>query len=80
MIKRPDGSILEYPRDEHDRISFANIPEVMEIPNLLAIQLESYQQFRQHDVAIEKRKNQGLESVFRWMASKSKLAAVPCSQ
>jgi len=45
--------------DEYGRISFAKIPEVMEIPNLLAVQLESYEQFLQRDLAIEKRKDQG---------------------
>jgi DNA-directed RNA polymerase subunit beta len=64
MIKKPQGKILDYPRDEHGRITFANIPEVMEIPNLLAVQLESYDQFLQRDVPIDKRRNQGLESVF----------------
>jgi DNA-directed RNA polymerase subunit beta len=64
MIKKSDGNIVDYPRDENGRITFANIPEVMEIPNLLAVQLESYEQFLQRDVVIEKRKNQGLESVF----------------
>ena len=65
MIKRPEGSILEYPRDEHGRITFATIPEIMEIPNLLAVQLESYDKFLQRDTAVEKRKDRGLESVFR---------------
>jgi len=64
MIKKTEGKILDYPRDEYNRITFANIPEVMEIPNLLAVQLESYDQFLQRDVAVEKRKDQGLEAVF----------------
>ncbi|MGD8413756.1 MAG: DNA-directed RNA polymerase subunit beta [Candidatus Latescibacterota bacterium] len=64
MIKIPQGKIVDYPRDEHGRVTFANIPEVMEIPNLLAVQLESYDQFLQRDVPIDKRQNQGLESVF----------------
>ena len=64
MIKKSQGKILDYPRDENGRVSFANIPEVMEIPNLLAVQLESYDKFLQRDLPIDKRKNQGLESVF----------------
>jgi DNA-directed RNA polymerase subunit beta len=64
MIKQSQGNIIDYPRDENGRVTFANIPEVMEIPNLLAVQLESYEQFLQRDVPIDKRKNQGLESVF----------------
>jgi DNA-directed RNA polymerase subunit beta len=65
MTNRPEDSILEYPRDEQGRITFATIPEVMEIPNLLAVQLESYDRFLQRDTAVEKRKDRGLESVFR---------------
>jgi len=64
MIKQSQGKIIDYPRDENGRVTFANIPEVMEIPNLLAVQLESYEQFLQRDVPIDKRRNQGLESVF----------------
>jgi DNA-directed RNA polymerase subunit beta len=37
----------------------------MEVPNLLAVQLESYANFLQANVEPEKRKNQGLESVFQ---------------
>jgi DNA-directed RNA polymerase subunit beta len=64
MIKKPDKSISEYPRDEYNRINFAKIPEVMDIPNLLAIQLESYAEFLQREIPIDKRADQGLESVF----------------
>jgi DNA-directed RNA polymerase subunit beta len=64
MIKKPDRAITEYPRDEYNRINFAKIPEVMEIPNLLAIQLESYAEFLQRDVPIDKREDKGLEAVF----------------
>ena len=64
MIKKIDKPIIEYPRDEYDRIQFAKIADVMDIPNLLAIQLESYAEFLQREVPIDKRKDQGLESVF----------------
>jgi DNA-directed RNA polymerase subunit beta len=64
MIKKPEKAITSYPRDEHGRVQFAKIPEVMDIPNLLAIQLESYAEFLQREVAIDKRLDQGLESVF----------------
>ena len=64
MIKKPDRPITEYPRDEYSRINFAKIPEVMDIPNLLAIQLESYAEFLQREIAIDKRADQGLEAVF----------------
>jgi len=65
MIKKSSGSILDYPKDENGRVSFSKIPEIMEVPNLLAIQLESYAQFLQADLEPEKRKNQGLEAVFQ---------------
>ena len=64
MIKKTATAISEYPRDEHGRIDFANIPGVMDIPNLLAIQLESYAEFLQKETAIDKRADQGLEGVF----------------
>jgi DNA-directed RNA polymerase subunit beta len=65
MIKKNLGSIQDYPRDADGRVSFSKIPDVMAVPNLLAVQLESYAAFLQSDSDPEKRKNQGLESVFR---------------
>jgi len=65
MIKKTGKAIADYPRDENGRVTFTTIPEVMEIPNLLAIQLDSYAEFLQRDVPIDKRKDQGLEAVFR---------------
>ncbi len=65
MIKKTAESVQDYPKDASGRISFSKIPDVMEVPNLLAIQLESYSTFLQANADPEKRKNQGLESVFR---------------
>jgi DNA-directed RNA polymerase subunit beta len=65
MIKKSSERIQEYPKDSYGRISFSKIPDIMDVPNLLAVQLESYSHFLQADVDPEKRKNQGLESVFR---------------
>jgi len=65
MIKKTVESVQNYPKDASGRISFSKIPDVMEVPNLLAIQLESYSNFLQANADPEKRKNQGLESVFR---------------
>ena len=48
-----------------ERISFSKIPQVMEIPHLLEIQLESYEKFLQQNVPIDERDNIGLEGVFR---------------
>ena len=64
MTKKSSENILDYPRDTNGRVTFSTIPEVMDIPNLLAIQLESFAAFLQTDVDSERRKDQGLESVF----------------
>lgn len=37
----------------------------MELPNLLAVQLDSYHSFLQTHIPMDRRKNEGLESVFR---------------
>jgi len=47
------------------RKSYAKIAECYKIPNLLEIQLDSYNDFLQVDLPKTKRKNQGLESAFR---------------
>jgi DNA-directed RNA polymerase subunit beta len=65
MIKKSAESVQDYPKDASGRITFSKIPDVMEVPNLLAVQLESYSNFLQAGADPEKRKNQGLESVFR---------------
>lgn len=65
MNKKSAKRIQDYPTDTNDRVSFSKIPEIMEIPNLLAVQLESYANFLQADMPADKRKNQGLENVFR---------------
>ncbi|MFA5203431.1 MAG: DNA-directed RNA polymerase subunit beta [Lentisphaeria bacterium] len=48
-----------------ERISFGRIKEVLEIPDLVGIQVESYDQFLQADVPPEKRRKQGLQEVFQ---------------
>jgi DNA-directed RNA polymerase subunit beta len=65
MIKRNTTSIRDFPRDANGRVTFSRIPDVMDVPNLLAVQLESYANFLQGDIEPERRKNQGLESVFQ---------------
>jgi DNA-directed RNA polymerase subunit beta len=47
------------------RISFGKIPEIIEAPDLLNIQLESWESFLQTDVAPGRRKNKGLQAVFK---------------
>ena len=65
MTKKSAENILDYPKTEEGRISFSKIPNIMELPNLLAVQLESYASFLQIDVDSEKRELIGLESVFQ---------------
>ena len=45
--------------------NFGKLRDVLEVPDLVAIQLESYSRFLQNDVPVEERKNQGLQEVFQ---------------
>ena len=47
------------------RKDFGSMPEVMDIPYLLAIQLDSYRKFTQSDIAVEDRGDYGLHAAFR---------------
>ena len=47
-----------------ERISFSKLRENIEMPNLLDIQIVSYENFLQRDVPPEKRANVGLQGVF----------------
>jgi DNA-directed RNA polymerase subunit beta len=44
--------------------NFSKIPEVVPLPNLLSVQIESYEHFLQAGVAPDKRKMQGLQQIF----------------
>ncbi|RMG40169.1 MAG: DNA-directed RNA polymerase subunit beta [Candidatus Dadabacteria bacterium] len=46
------------------RRSYSKIPEIAEVPNLIAIQKKSYERFLQANVDPEKRENIGLQKVF----------------
>ena len=48
-----------------ERIYFGSIKEGIEPPNLIEVQLNSYVDFLQKDVPFSKRKNQGLQAVFK---------------
>src|SRR5215475_9746444 len=48
-----------------ERIYFGSIKEAIEPPNLIEVQANSYVDFLQKDVPYSKRKNQGLQAVFR---------------
>ncbi len=47
-----------------DRIDYGKIPQVMEIPHLLEVQLASFERFLQRKVPIDKREDIGLQAVF----------------
>jgi len=47
------------------RITFGKISEIIEAPDLLNIQLESWESFLQADVPPARRKNKGLQAVFK---------------
>jgi DNA-directed RNA polymerase subunit beta len=48
-----------------ERKSFSKLKSDADIPNLLDVQLKSYQDFMQADVEPEKRENKGLQAVFK---------------
>src|SRR2546422_9468020 len=48
-----------------ERIAFGGIKEGIEPPNLIEVQANSYVDFLQKDVPYSKRKNQGLQAVFK---------------
>src|SRR5438876_248535 len=48
-----------------ERIHFGSIKEGIEPPNLIEVQLNSYVDFLQKDVSFAKRKNYGLQAVFK---------------
>lgn len=49
---------------KRERRSYAKIPTVMELPDLIEIQKKSYEEFLQRDCDPEKRKNVGLQAAF----------------
>src|SRR5437867_11753203 len=48
-----------------ERLYFGKITEAIEPPNLIEVQLNSYVEFLQKDVPASKRKETGLQAVFR---------------
>ena len=47
-----------------DRKNFGKLRDVLEIPDLIAVQLDSYANFLQRDVPPEKRERKGLQEIF----------------
>ncbi len=52
-------------KNQSKRTSFGKIPDIIDAPDLLNIQLESWESFLQTDVPPTRRKNKGLQSVFK---------------
>ncbi len=48
-----------------ERISFSKIPSLVEMPDFLALQKESFERFIQLNVLEDEREHMGLEGVFR---------------
>ena len=49
----------------NNTFSFSNLQEIVDIPDLLGLQVNSMETFLQEEVLPEKRENVGLEAVFR---------------
>ena len=47
-----------------ERINFGKIKEIIAPPNLIELQINSYHEFLQADIALSRRKNMGLQAVF----------------
>ncbi|MDD5260508.1 MAG: DNA-directed RNA polymerase subunit beta [Methylacidiphilales bacterium] len=47
-----------------ERINFGKISDAIDIPNLIEVQLKSYEDFLQTNIAPNRRKNEGLQAVF----------------
>ena len=54
-----------YTEKKRIRKNFGTFAKVMDLPNLIETQLDSYSEFLQSDISLEARKRQGLEEVFQ---------------
>ncbi|MEO0438878.1 MAG: hypothetical protein AAF098_18465, partial [Pseudomonadota bacterium] len=54
-----------YTEKKRIRKNFGTMPKVMDVPYLLAIQLDSYRKFTQQGVPLEERKDYGLHAAFK---------------
>ncbi|MFZ1082149.1 MAG: DNA-directed RNA polymerase subunit beta, partial [Candidatus Kryptoniota bacterium] len=51
--------------DQDLRLSFAKIPQKVDYPDLLNVQIDSFKKFLQEDIAPKRRKSVGLQGVFQ---------------
>ncbi len=61
---KPANDVDSYTGRKRVRRSFGKIHEVAEMPNLIEVQRQSYEQFLQADIPAEERNMQGLHEVF----------------
>jgi DNA-directed RNA polymerase subunit beta len=54
-----------YTEKKRIRKTFGSLPKVMDVPYLLATQLDSYRKFTQHEVPLEERAELGLHAAFK---------------
>ena len=54
-----------YTEKKRIRKDFGRLPDVMEVPYLLAIQLDSYRKYTQADLSVAERKDIGLQAAFK---------------
>ena len=54
-----------YTEKKRIRKDFGKHPKIMDVPLLLAMQLDSYHKYLQQDVAPEERKDKGLQAAFK---------------
>ncbi|GGG04226.1 MULTISPECIES: DNA-directed RNA polymerase subunit beta [Cysteiniphilum] len=54
-----------YAEKKRIRKEFGNLPNILDVPYLLAVQVNSYKEFLQQDVKAQNRKNNGLEAAFK---------------
>ncbi len=47
------------------RLNFAKIEKIMDVPNLIDVQRQSYDSFLQNDISPEDRQDIGLQGVFK---------------
>jgi DNA-directed RNA polymerase subunit beta len=56
---------FSYTEKKRIRKNFGRLPKTIDAPYLLSVQIDSYNKFLQADIPAEKRKDEGLEAVFR---------------
>ncbi|HXX56927.1 MAG TPA: hypothetical protein VEI96_02870, partial [Thermodesulfovibrionales bacterium] len=48
-----------------ERLNFGKVPPIMEVPNLIEIQKDSFEKFLQRDVSMDGREDVGLQSALK---------------